>query len=191
MELDQQVQSEQILTSVMRMPRTVDVEITSRCNLRCRYCYYFENPAVEYRDLPTKSWLTFFDELGQSNGMEVCLAGGEPFMRHDLPQLIEGIVHNHMRYSILSNGGLITDEMAEFLASTHRCNFVQISLDGSHPETHDAARGKGSFQGAVRGIRILQRHDVPLAVRVTIHSLYVDDLENIAHFLKEGGKLKI
>jgi SynChlorMet cassette radical SAM/SPASM protein ScmE len=178
-------QSENVLTSVMRMPRLVDLEITSHCNLRCKYCYYYENPAVEYRDLPTEAWLSFFDELGRSNVMDVCIAGGEPFMRKDLLHLIDGIVRNRMRYSILSNGGLITDEIAAFLAETRRCNYVQISVDGSHPEPHDAARGQGSFQKAVRGIRILQRYDVPVAVRVTIHRHNVHDLDNIARFLLE------
>jgi SynChlorMet cassette radical SAM/SPASM protein ScmE len=179
------VPSEKVLTSVMRMPRLVDLEITSRCNLRCKYCYYYENPAVTYHDLPTEAWLTFFDELGRSNVMEVCIAGGEAFMREDLPELIDGIIRNRMRFSILSNGTLITDKMAAFLADTNRCSYVQISIDGSHPEPHDAARGQGSFQNAVRGIRILQRHDVPVAVRVTIHRHNVYDLENIARFLLE------
>ncbi len=49
---------------VMRTPRTLDIEITARCNLRCHYCYFFNNPAVEYRDLATDEWLKFFDGLG-------------------------------------------------------------------------------------------------------------------------------
>ena len=45
---------------VMRTPLNVDVELTARCNLRCSYCYFFNNPEVEYRDLPTEEWLQFF-----------------------------------------------------------------------------------------------------------------------------------
>lgn len=173
---------------IMRTPRSVDIEITSRCNLRCSYCYYFDNPGVEYRDLPTDEWLQFFDELGQCRVMDVTLQGGEPFIRKDLPQLIEGIVRNRMRFSILSNGTLIDDTIAAFLAATHRCDFVQISVDGSSPETHDACRGKGSFDGALRGIRTLQRHKIPVGVRVTIHRHNVHDLEGIAHLiLKDLG----
>jgi SynChlorMet cassette radical SAM/SPASM protein ScmE len=170
---------------VMRTPRSVDIEITSRCNLRCRYCYYFDNPAVEYQDLPTGEWLQFFDELGKCVIMDVTLQGGEPFIRKDLPQLIEGICRNRMRFAILSNGTLIDDPIAAFLAETSRCDYVQVSIDGSGPETHDACRGKGSFEDALRGIRILQRHNVPVAVRVTIHRHNVYDLEAIAHLLLE------
>jgi MoaA/NifB/PqqE/SkfB family radical SAM enzyme len=75
---------EPAVSKVMRTPRSLDIEITARCNLRCRYCYFFNNPAVEYRDLPTDEWLRFFDELGSLGVMNVTLAGGEPFIREDL-----------------------------------------------------------------------------------------------------------
>jgi SynChlorMet cassette radical SAM/SPASM protein ScmE len=169
----------------MRAPRTLDLEVTARCNLRCRYCYFFNNPAVEYRDLPTDEWLRFFDELGALGVMNLCLAGGEPFIRKDLPALLEGIVRNRMRYSLLSNGALIDDKIAAFIASTGRCDYVQVSVDGSSPETHDVCRGKGSFIKAIQGIRILQRHMVTVAVRVTIHRYNVHDLEATARLLLE------
>lgn len=168
---------------LMRTPRTLDIEITARGNLRCRYCYFFNNPAVEYRDLPTDEWLKFFDELGSLGVMKVTLAGGEPFIREDLRVLLEGIVSNRMRFSLLSNGALIGDEIAAFIARTGRCEYVQVSVDGSCAKVHDSCRGQGSFEGAVRGIRTLQRHRISVAVRVTIHKNNVYDLENIASFL--------
>jgi SynChlorMet cassette radical SAM/SPASM protein ScmE len=170
---------------VMRTPRTLDVEITSHCNLRCRYCYFFNNAAVNYHDLPADEWLQFFDELGALGVMNLVLAGGEPFVRQDLSRLLEGIVRNRMRFAVLSNGTLIDDEMAAFLAQTGRCDYVQVSVDGSCAQTHDACRGNGSFDGALRGIRILQRHGVHVAVRVTIHRHNVHDLKAISRLLLE------
>jgi Fe-coproporphyrin III synthase len=178
------------ISKIMRTPRSVDVEITGRCNLRCKYCYFFDNQAVNYIDLPTQEWLQFFNELGRCSVMEVCIAGGEPFIREDLPELLKGIVQNRMRFQILSNGSLINNKMAAFIANTCRCNSVQISIDGSNPDIHDYCRGKGSFKGAVRGIRILQQHKVPVTVRVTIHHHNVDDLENIARLLLDELAIK-
>ena len=169
----------------MRTPRNIDVDLTARCNLCCTYCYFFNNPSVEYRDLPTEDWLQFFEECGRLGVMNLTLAGGEPFMRKDLPELLAGIVRNNMRFSLLSNGGLIDDEIAAFIAGTGRCDYVQVSVDGSCPDVHDSCRGKGSFMKAIRGIRTLQRHGIPVAVRVTIHRHNVHDMENIARFLLE------
>ncbi|MGB9005197.1 MAG: SynChlorMet cassette radical SAM/SPASM protein ScmE [Candidatus Aminicenantales bacterium] len=170
---------------VMRTPKSVDIDITDRCNLRCRYCYFYTSPADVKQDLPRDEWLRFFEELNRCAVTEVCLAGGEPFIREDLPDIIRGIVRNRMRFSILSNGTLITEELAAFLASTGRCNFVQVSIDGSISITHDSFRGQGSFYKAVQGIRTLQRNGVSAAVRVTIHRQNVRDLDNIARLLLE------
>ena len=173
----------------MSTPRSLDLDITSTCNLRCRYCSHFTSAGDVSQDLATEEWLQFFEELNRCTVINVCLSGGEPFFRQDLPELIEGIIKNRMRFTILSNGTLITDEMAAFLASTHRCDRVQVSLDGSNPLTHDAFRGEGSFSGAVEGIEHLREHDVSLSVRVTIHRENVNDLEGVARFLLEDLRL--
>ena len=105
---------------LMKTPRTVDLSITNRCNLRCTYCSHFTGAGDIEQDLPKEEWLQFFEELNRYAVMIVTLQGGEPFCRKDLPELIKGIVRNRMRFNILSNGTLINDETAAFLASTGR-----------------------------------------------------------------------
>jgi SynChlorMet cassette radical SAM/SPASM protein ScmE len=141
------------------------------------------------QDLPKEEWLQFFEELNRCAVMNVTLQGGEPFYRKDLSELVEGIVRNRMRFNILSNGTLVTDEMAAFLASTGRCDGVQVSIDGSVPTTHDACRGEGNFLKAMQGIKSLRNHNVPVSVRVTIHKHNVRDLENVAKLLLEDTGL--
>jgi len=170
---------------LMRTPKKIDIDITNRCNLRCRYCYHYESAGDAGSDLPASEWLRFFEELGRCAVTEVTMAGGEPFIREDLKEIIGGIVRNRMRFQILSNGTLIDDDMADFLVSTKRCNYVQVSIDGSMPESHDAMRGRGSFAKAMQGLMTLRRRGVRTAVRVTIHRKNVRDLEGIAKLLLE------
>lgn len=170
---------------VMKTPKSVDIEITNQCNLRCRYCSHFSSQGDVARDLKTEEWLQFFEELNRCAVMDVCLQGGEPFIREDFKELVEGIVHNRMRFSILSNGTLITDEIAAFLRSTGRCNSVQVSIDGSVETTHDAFRGKGNFHKALSGLKHLMKHNLPATVRVTIHRKNVRDLDDVAKLLLE------
>jgi SynChlorMet cassette radical SAM/SPASM protein ScmE len=177
------------MNKIMKTPRSVDIEITNRCNLRCKYCSHFDSSGDVGIDLPTEEWLRFFEELNFCAVMEVTLSGGEPFCRDDFRELLTGIIKNRMRYSILSNGTMISDEMARFIASTHRCNGIQISLDGSIPKIHDACRGIGSFERAMQGIYRLMSYKLPLTVRVTINRHNVKYLENIADFLLEEIKL--
>ena len=179
----------QFRPQLINSPRELDVELTSNCNLRCNYCYFFNNPDVKYTDLPTETWLKFFEECGKAGVMRLTLQGGEPFYRLDLKKLIDGIVKNRMRFSILSNGGLITNDIAAYITNTGRCDSIQISIDGGRAEIHDSARGKSSFEQAVRGIQILQRHGIPVTVRCTIHHDNVNYLEETAAFILEKLKL--
>jgi SynChlorMet cassette radical SAM/SPASM protein ScmE len=174
---------------VMTTPRSIDLAVTGKCNLRCTYCSHFTSAADVESDLPLSEWLLFFEELKRLAVMTLTLSGGEPFCRSDLPVLIEGIVRNRMRFSILSNGTLVTDRMASFLADTGRCDGVQISIDGSSPGSHDAFRGSGNFNRAVEGIRTLQKHGVPVSVRVTIHKHNFHDIRGIASLLLDDLRL--
>jgi SynChlorMet cassette radical SAM/SPASM protein ScmE len=168
---------------VMRTPKQVDINITNDCNLRCKYCYHFGSEDDTGRDLPASEWLLFFEELNRCGVMEVVIAGGEPFIREDLKEIIQGIIRNRMRFSLLTNGTLVTGDMAAFVGATGRCNQVQVSIDGSIPVTHDSMRGRGSFKKAIEGIRTLQHHGINVEVRVTIHRKNVFDLKGIARLL--------
>jgi SynChlorMet cassette radical SAM/SPASM protein ScmE len=168
---------------LVKTPRSVDIDITNECNLRCKYCYHFTGPGDVQEDIPKDEWLDFFEELGRCAVMDVYLGGGEPFFREDLKELIDGVVKNRMRFMLLSNGTLITDEIASYIASTRRCDSIQVSIDGGSSQTHDLSRGKGNFHRAVAGINVLRRHQIPATVRVTINRHNVRDLDEIAKLL--------
>ncbi len=169
----------------MKTPKSVDLNITGRCNLRCSYCSHFTSGTDTQNDLPTGEWLRFFEELKDCAVLDVCLGGGEPLIRKDFNELVEGVVKNKMRFSVLSNGTLITDDVIAFLKSTGRCDSFQVSIDGPGPETHDIFRGKGTFEKALRGLKILLKHGMPATVRVTIHKYNIDSLEEISRLLLE------
>lgn len=169
---------------VMSSPKHVDIAITGKCNLACQYCFYADE-MVARTNLPTERWLSFFDELGSLGVMTVTLTGGEVFTRPDLFELIDGLIANRMRYSLISNGTLITEETLkqfEIGKRRQRLESIQVSVDGSSAEVHDLSRPK-SFGRALRGLKLLKEAGYPVTVRVTINRHNVDDLENVAHLL--------
>ncbi len=172
--------------ALMESPRSVSAQITGCCNLRCRYCYYAAEMTT-LSDLPASSWCRFFGELGQIGVMDVCLSGGEPLCRPDLFDLVDALVENRMRYSILSNGTLVDDRLlARFDVGKRRVrlDYVQVSVDGSCAEVHDLTR-PGSFDRAMRGLKLMRDAGIPVVVRVTINRHNLDDLENVARLLLE------
>ncbi len=171
---------------MMSSPRQVDIAVTGRCNLSCAYCFYSDE-MISRSDLPTDAWLTFIQELGRLGVMTVCLTGGEVFCRRDIYEVIDAIVANRMRYQLLSNGTLITEETIAQLdrgKRRQRLDAIQISIDGSKADIHNLSRPE-SFVKSLHGLRMLKQAGIPVTVRVTISRYNVCDLDNIAHLLFE------
>jgi len=168
-------------------PNEWDVSLTGKCNLSCSYCFY-ANEMVGRSDLPTEGWRRFFEALGKLPTQKVCLSGGEVFVRPDLWDLVDSVVANGLRYSILSNGTLIREDTVAKLCEPsrrRRLNSIQVSIDGSCAEVHDASRGKGSFGRALRGLRLLMSAGLPVTVRLTVNRYNVEDLDAAAKLLLE------
>ncbi len=175
------------LPDVQDAPKSVDISLTGKCNLHCAYCFY-QNEMASRPDLSKEEWGTFFGELGRLAVRDATLSGGEVFMRPDLWELIDGLIDNRLRYSINTNGTLVTEKtLAEFEKGKRRqrLSSIQVSIDGSCAEVHDKSRGKGSFEKALRGLRLLKEAGFPVTVRMTVNRHNVDDLENTARLLLE------
>jgi SynChlorMet cassette radical SAM/SPASM protein ScmE len=167
-------------------PTAMSVSVTGRCNLKCQYCFYADEMTA-LSDLPTEAWLKCFQELTAMGVRNVTLTGGEALTRRDFWELVDGVIANHMRYDMLSNGTLFTEKVIEqFNVGKRRIrlNSIQISIDGSTAEIHNMSR-PNSFERAMRGLRLLKAAGFPLTVRVTINRHNYKDLENIAHLLLE------
>ncbi len=125
-----------LVDSLGRPLRSLRISVTDRCNLRCLYCM----PEEEYVWLPREHLLTFeeiaclagiFSELGVD---KLRLTGGEPLLRHNLPELVRQLTAQQALSEIaLTTNGLLLAEQAAALraAGLHRVN---ISLDTLRPE---------------------------------------------------------
>jgi MoaA/NifB/PqqE/SkfB family radical SAM enzyme/SAM-dependent methyltransferase len=83
--------------------------------------------------------------------------GGEPFLRKDLPDLIRWATDAlGSEVIVLTNATLFAGRLEQELASFSR-EWVkfQVSVDGARPESNDPIRGAGTFQAALRGLRLL------------------------------------
>ena len=177
---------------ISERPGEFDISLTGKCNLHCEYCFY-ANEMHGRPDLPIEEWFKFFDELGRLGVRNLTLSGGEVFVRKDLWEIIDYLIEKRMRYSILSNGTLITRETLKQFEKgkrRNRLNSIQVSIDGSCPEVHDKSRGKGSFERAINGLRLLKEAVFPVTSRVTINRYNVDDLEKVSALLLEDVGLQ-
>ncbi|MBN2499086.1 MAG: radical SAM protein [Deltaproteobacteria bacterium] len=169
------------LKQVLRRERleSVFLFVTSRCNARCKTCFYVgENAKGE--DLSLEQ-IRRISETGPAFD-KLWLSGGEPFLREDLVEIIETFHRNNAVKSINlpTNGllgGRVEEVIARLLDSCPELNILlNFSVDGLG-ETHDRVRGvPGNFQKVMASIaRIEERFGRHPKLHVNIATVVTPD----------------
>ena len=165
------------------VPGQVVWETTLRCNLRCSHC---GSKAGKPRknELTTEEGLKLLEDLAELDTQDVCLMGGEPFLRKDWYILAKKIKELGMRLMLISNGYSINQNIINKLIELQP-DSVSTSLDGGIPETHDKIRGvKGSFDRVKKYIRLSKEANLPTTVITTVSKLNYKELPLIRDYLQ-------
>ncbi|MGE5300719.1 MAG: radical SAM protein [Acidobacteriota bacterium] len=167
--------------------------LTERCNLSCAHCYQTGGKSAELSLEEIRSVAEEVAEMlgawseayGISFSRSVSVTGGEPFLRHDISEILETIRIKGFDLYLLSNGTLIDEGRAKML-SRLSMKGVQISVEG--PENvHDAIRGKGSFSASMEGIRHLLDAGLKVTVNATLSELNSGHLHDLAEIALSLG----
>jgi len=147
----------------MTARRSLAVELTSSCNQKCGYCYnaWREDGGREVGALPTASLVALLDRILANVPLDhVTFTGGEPFSRRDLFEILDVCRARGVRFQMISNGGLVTDELARRVA-TYGPLSIQVTLNAPEAPLHDElVGGEGHFERTLRGIAALRAADV-------------------------------
>lgn len=119
------------------------LELTSKCNAKCPYCYN-ESNNDHIDELPFKTIQKIIDELADSDFPAVVFSGGEPFLYSHISQALHYALSKNVKPTIITNGMLLeSSEIKELLSNNIS---LQLTFDSVIPAEHDATRGIGSFK---------------------------------------------
>jgi MoaA/NifB/PqqE/SkfB family radical SAM enzyme len=152
--------------------------VTSRCNARCRTCFYFDKLNSK-DDLTTDEIFRIAETAPPFR--KLWISGGEPFLREELAEIIaEFVRRNGVRNVNLPTNGLLPDKMFpaldRMLAQCPQTSIdLNFSLDGLE-KTHDSIRGvPNNFvrtlatmreaEKRYRGVRRLRRNVLTVITR--------------------------
>ena len=114
-------------------------ECTTRCNLNCLHCGSDCRKESAHPDMPLEDFLTALDTIpSPAKHFIVAITGGEPLLRKDLEQAGREIRKRGMRWGMVSNGHLYTEERQNSLLESGMGSLT-ISLDGLE-ESHNWLR---------------------------------------------------
>ena len=159
-------------------PRHIHVEISTLCNLDCRYCVLRTNMPVK-TTMPLDRFRRLLPDLRKASS--VSLSGlAEPLLNPDVIPIVEELkgVAPAPHISLFSNATRLTERLADGLI-TARLDSLYFSLDGVSETSVDGMRRGGRLADVIANK--LNYHELPdvvaLARELAVERLDVNGLE--------------
>lgn len=151
-----------------KIPFMLELQVTKACNLKCKYCYAdLEN--LQDKDFSFSQIKEIIEEFYCLGTRVVRILGGEPLIRKDIGKIIRYLRSKDMFIELATNGIFI--EL--WLEDLRYLDILQISIDGNE-ESHDAVRGKGSYQKVLRGLEAAITARLPVRIHGVFNKISID-----------------
>lgn len=172
-------------------PWTVKFLVTSKCNFRCRHCFFYNSDFYDAKDDLSHSEMMKLvsDIITDLAPVEVIISGGEPFLRDDLFEIISKFKSSNIGLYIQTNASLLNPERIKQLKSLLNPNFdiIQVSLDGVSDETHNFIRNGNVYEQTIQGIKELANASIPFSINCTVTSKNQYDLPALFELASDFG----
>jgi radical SAM protein with 4Fe4S-binding SPASM domain len=151
--------------------RYLELQVTDRCNLRCRHCFVGEPEGNELTPETVRNILAEFEEM---QGLRLLITGGEPLMHSRFDEINGMLPAFAFRKMLFTNGLLLNEKRLSGLMVDE----IQISVDGME-RGHEILRGKGTFKKAVEAIGLAMSCGFDVSVSTMVHSGNLDEFEEM------------
>ncbi len=142
-----------------RIPITAMLELTRRCNLRCRHCYLGEQHLHERaKERDTEAVKASIREWSEAGCLHLVITGGDPMMRPDFVDIYQYACEQGLLVTVFCDGILVDDRILACFSS-YPPRSIEISVYGATAETYESVtRVPGSYGQAWKGIhRLLEK----------------------------------
>ena len=139
---------------VRSRPYFLKIDPTNRCNLRCPLCPTRVGPyqiksekKMVYSSLPFDLYRKIIDEVGAYLFRVLLYGLGEPFLARDIFRMIRYASERNIGVAISTNLTVLRESEVDEVV-TSGLEHIQISIDGTDPDTYGRYRVGGDFNKA-------------------------------------------
>jgi hopanoid biosynthesis associated radical SAM protein HpnH len=175
----------QHLAGRKRYPLVLMLEPLFRCNLACAGCGKIDYPdEILNQRLSVQDCLDAVDECGAP---VVAIAGGEPLLHKELPEIVAKILARKKFVYLCTNALLLEKKLDQFKPNPYFS--WDVHLDGDK-QMHDwAVSQEGVFDRAVKAIKAAKSRGFRLSINCTLFD--GADPERVAKFFDDAMALGI
>ncbi len=166
-----------------RVPLSAQLELTSRCNLRCQHCYLgnqLEQHRKRSEERDTQAVLSSLDSWAAAGVFHLVITGGDPMVRRDFAEIYRHAAELGMLVTVFCDGILVSDTILA-LFHTYPPRGIEISIYGATAETYETVtRVPGSHAMAWKGIHRLLDAGIRVILKTVLMTLNEHELGDMA-----------
>lgn len=166
------------------IPLRIMLELTYRCNFKCKHCYIPESYRKKStkKELKTKEVFSILDQIADMGCLYLGLTGGEPFLRKDILNIIAYAKMKGFIIVIYTNGSLITENIARALEII-RPYKLDITLPGMSKNVFERITGvPGSRAKVFNAIDSLSKENLKFAFKSCVLKKNISEIKDIYNF---------
>ena len=158
------------------------LEITTRCNMNCTFCFAEPDGAQDPSLDMVKRWI---DDLTDPGKTLLQLSGGEPTVRDDLPEIVAYAKQAGCKYVQLNSNGLRLAEDEAFVKrlADAGLSFVFMQFDGVDDAVYEKLRRRPMLEVKKRAIEQCGRYGIGVTlVPVIVPGVNTEQIGDIIRF---------
>ncbi|MBG0791671.1 MAG: radical SAM protein [Desulfovibrionaceae bacterium] len=174
-------------------PLHIRLKPINACNHGCRYCAYRADALQLGKDMrvsdsiPRDRMMAIIEDIIDMGVKGVTFSGGgEPLFYPHMAEVLRRLVDSPVKFATLTNGGLLTGEVAEMFAL--HGSWVRVSMDGWDNASYTRYRGvsDGEYDRILANIDAFKQHGGPCRLGVS----FIVDKENVGHIFEAAERVK-
>ncbi len=163
--------------------RVASIEITEKCNLRCRYCYGAFAPDKS-TSLSYEETSNLFKVLKERNVKTLELTGGEPSVNPDFDKILDEACKQFEMVTIMTNAVVLRPSTLQIYKKHRDKVGFSISIDGFSEKTNKFQRGvDNTFLRTLNHIIRIKNDVDPHFLRV-VYMLTNENSEEVENFFE-------
>ena len=169
---------------------------TLACNARCVYCFEAGMPQTVMTMDTAEQTVRYMLETRSEERIDLNWFGGEPLLAVSVIDRICGELSRHdvlFTSYMVTNGSLITEEVADWMAGPWRIRNVQISMDGAEKDyiaRKQYVRCGDQYHAVLQSVNLLNARGIRVSVRCNVDRENIDGVLPFLEDLKAAVKDK-
>ncbi len=160
------------------------ISVTNRCNHECLFCHHEGINDQLYSELDFDDWV-FVVDVAYSLGIKYYkITGGEPLLRSDIVDIVNGISSVGGLVSIVTNGSLLK-HYAKDLSET-KLSHINVSLHSLRSDVFYRIT-RGYLDRVLEGIREALDYGIKVKIDYVVLSINIKEFRDILDFAERKG----